>query len=244
VGTEFSGARDLLKSLGVVAVEEAHIPRLAKALQEVAGHVDGATFEGARHIDALASDLYEAIQGRLKAGDSADGVRKLLAAPVPLLKGDRIGQARLQDVAQVWIDDDPIRRRHVPGFDECWVIPKRFQHTYSELVGALRGILGPERVVRVSESPINVQFIPLESGTILLNYLRQEFPDRPLAEDIGLLILKGGGHAALPTDEAFQLAWARVRRTRVVRGRFEGASAIIACFDAQHPGGPALMVDS
>jgi hypothetical protein len=244
VPAEFSGARDLLKSLGVVALEEAHIPRLAKALQEIAGHVEGATFEEARHIDALASDLYEAIQRRLEAGESADGVGKLLDAPVPLLKGERIGQARLLDVAHLWIDDDPIRRRHIPGFTDGWVIPKRFQHTYPHLVAALRGILGPERVVRVSESPIDVRFTPLEVGTILLDYLRDEFPDRPLAEDLGLLILKGGGQAASPHDEAFRLAWGRVARTRVVRGRFEGASAVTACFDTQRDGGPALMVDS
>jgi hypothetical protein len=244
VKAEFSSARDLLKSLGVVTVEEAHIPRLAKALQEVAGYVGGATFEEARHIDALASDLYEAIQGRLEAGESADAVKKVLDAPVPLLKDERIGQASLKEVAQIWIDDDPIRRRHISGFTDCWVIPKRFQHTYSELVNALRGILGPGRVVRVSESPIDVRFTPLEDGTILLDYMRHEFPDRPLAEDLGLLILKGGGHAASPHDKAFRLAWGRVERTRVVRGRFEGASAVTACFDGQRDGGPALLVDS
>jgi hypothetical protein len=244
VKAELSGARDLLKSLGVVAVEEAHIPRLAKALQEVAGHVEGASFEEARHIDALTADLYEAIERRLEAGESTEGVSKLLDAPVPLLKGECIGQASLRDVAQLWIDDDPIRRRHIPGFTDSWVIPKRFQHTYPGLLAALRGILGPERVVRVSESPIDVQFTPLEGGTALLDYLRDAFPDHPLAEDLGLLILKGGGHAASPHDEAFSQAWGRVARTRVVRGRFEGASAVTACFDAQRDNGPALMVDS
>lgn len=244
VKAEFSSARDLLKSLGVVAVEEAHISRLAKALQEIAAYVEGATYEEARHIDALASDLYEAIERRLESGDSPDGVTKLLDAPVPLLKGERIGQASLPDVAQLWIDDDPIRRRHIPGYTDCWVIPKRFQHTYPQLLAALRGVLGSERVVRVSESPIDIQFTPLERGTALLDYLRDEFPDRPLAEDLGLLILKGGGHAASPHDAAFRLAWGRVARTRVVRGRFEGVSAVTACFDAQRDDGPALMVDS
>jgi hypothetical protein len=244
VRAEFSGARDLLKSFGVVAVEEAHIPRLAKALQELAGYVNGATFEESRQIDALASDLYEAIQGQLKAGESADGVRKLLDAPVPLLKGGRICQARLEDVAQLWIDDDPIRRRHIPGFTDCWVIPTRFQLTYPELVDTLRSMFGPERVMRVSESLIDVRFTPLEGGTILLNYLLKEFPDRPLAEHLGLLILKGCGYAASPHDEAFRLAWGRVELTRVVRGRFEGPGAVTACFDAQRAGGAALMVDS
>src|SRR5262249_30734787 len=135
-------------------------------------------------------------------------------------------------------------RRHIPEFSDCWVIPKRFQHTYPHLGAALRGTLGNERVARVSESPIDVRFTPLEDGTILLDHLRDAFAGRPLAEDLGLLILKGGGQAASPHDEAFRLAWGRVARTRVVRGRFEGASAVTACFDARRDGGPALLVSS
>jgi hypothetical protein len=222
-------ARELLRSLGVVAVEEATIPRLATALHQVAQHVAGATFDETRHIDALAADLYEAIQERLKGGEAAAGVATLLDAPVPLLKGEGIGQANLKDVAQVWVDDDPIRRRHIPEFADFWVIPKRFQNSYRELVDALREALGPERVVRVSESPIDVRFEPLEEGILFLDYLRNEFPAQPVAEDLGLLILKGGGQATSPHEEMFHLAWGRVMRTRVVRGRFDGASKVVAC---------------
>src|SRR5207248_2384213 len=173
VKPEFSGARELLKNLGVVTIEEARIPRLARALHEVAGQVTGASPEDLRHIDAIVSDLYEAIEARLKGGESPDAVKNLLDAPVPLLKGGQIGCASLREVSPVVIDDDPIQQRYIRRFHDFWVIPKRFQQTYDNLVTALRGFLGRERVVRVSEMPINVHFSPLERGIPLLEYLKQ-----------------------------------------------------------------------
>ena len=244
VKPEFSGARALLKAFGVVAIDEAHIPRLAKALHEVAKHIEEASEEDLRHIDAIASDLYEAIQGRLENEETADGVKKLLDAPVPLLRGERISRAKLGDVAQILIDDDPIRRRYIQGFPDAWVLPKRFQRTYDDLVAALRACLGQDRVACVSEMPIDVQFIPLEAGTPVLDYLRQAYPGRALAEDLALLILKGATEATSPHDAVFRQAWGRITRTRVIRGRFEDESSVRACYDGQHSGGPALLVAS
>jgi hypothetical protein len=127
---------------------------------------------------------------------------------------------------------------------DAWVIPNRFQHAHNELVAALRGLLGQDRVVRVSESPIDVQFTPLEGAVPVLEYLAHAYPGYSVAEDLGLLILKGGSQATSPQDRAFGRAWQRVTRSRIVRGRFEGASPVSACFDAQHPDGQALLVDS
>jgi hypothetical protein len=244
VTPEFSSAREMLRTLGVITVEEAPIPRLAKALHEIAGEVAGASCDELRHIDALASDLYEAIQLRLEAGEKPDAVKKLLDAPVPLHRGERVDCASLKDVAQVWVEDDPLRKRYISGWDQAWVIPRRFQNTYDELVNALREALGRERVSRVSEAPLNVQFSPLESGAPLLDFLRQAFPGARVAEDLGLLILKGGTQATSPHDEVFREAWGRLSRTQVIRGTFEGVAAVKACYDAQHTGGPALFVES
>lgn len=242
VTPEFSAARAVLRTLGVITIEEAPIPRLVKALHEIAEQVKEAGFEDLRQINALASDLYEAIQLRLKCGEQPHMIKKLLDAPVPLLRGERIGCVGLQEVAQVWVQDDLLRRRYISGWEDAWVIPSRFQNTYDELVSALRELLGRERVPRVSEAPFSFQFVPLESGTPLLDFLRQAFPIRRVAEDLGLLILKGGTQASSPHDEVFRQAWGRVARTRVIRGTFEGASPIRACFDAQHEGGPTLLV--
>lgn len=244
VTPELSAARDMLRTLGVITVEEARIPRLIEALQEIAGQVAGASFEELRQLVALASDLYEAIQARLKAGEQPDGLKKLLDAPVPLLQGERIACISLRNLDQIWDEDDPLRKRHILGWDGAWVIPKRFQSTYDELVKSLRELLGRERVRRVSEAPLNVRFAPLERGTGLLDFLRQAWANRSVAEDLGLLILKGGTPATSPHDHVFRQVWGRVSRTRVIRGAFEDGSLVRSCFDAQYAGGPALLVSS
>ncbi|AWM40163.1 hypothetical protein GobsT_13990 [Gemmata obscuriglobus] len=244
VKPEFGDARGLLRALGIVSLEEASIARLAMALHEVAEHIPKAGSDERRHIEALASDLYEAIDRRLKGTEQAGAVKALLGAPVPLLRGDELTSAKLNETDRVLIDDDSIRRRHVAGFREAWVLPRRFQHTYRELVNALRTLLGSTRVARVSELPIDVPFNPLAHGVPLVDYLRDTVPERLVAEDLALLILKGATQATLPTDEAFRAAWRLFSRTSLIRGRFEGTMSERACFDAQRAGGPALLVDS
>lgn len=244
VKTEFSGARRLLHKLGVVTLEEAPIPRLVMALHELARRVEGAEPEALRHIEALAADLYEAVQTRLKAGDPSEGLKQMLDAPVPLLRDKQIGCANLKELDRVLIDDDALRRRYIRGFDHSWGIPKRFHQTYNELVAGLRELLGMDKVIRVSECVIDVQFHPFEDGPLLLEYIRQTYPSRSLAEDIGLLIVKGGTRATSPHEDTFRQAWGRIARTRVSRGTFEGTPPPRACFDAQRAGGPTLMVDS
>src|SRR5205823_1332660 len=69
-------------------------------------------------------------------------------------------------------------------------------------------------------------------------------PERPVAEDLALLILKGATQATSPNDEAFRAAWRRFSRTILLRGRFEGAMPERACFDVRRAGGPPLLVDS
>jgi hypothetical protein len=244
VRAEFSVAREFLKTLGVVTLDEAGVPRLVHALHELADRVKEAESEVLRHISALAHDLYEAIQVRLKGGEPADALKKILDHPVPLLRGEKITCANLKEIECVYIDDDTIRRWYIDDFDECWVIPKRSHQTYNDLIDALRHLLGAQKVIRVSECEINVQFNPLEQGVLLLDYVRNKYPGRPLAEEIALLIVKGGTQATSPHEDMFRQAWGRIRRTRVIRGTFEGNSSHRACFDAQHSDGPALLVGS
>ena len=244
VKAEFSRARQLLTSFGVATIEDASITRLVHALQELGKHVAQADSESLRHIAALAADLYEAIQGRLKDGYSSSWLKNILDAPVPLLRDGRIQCADLKGVDRVFIDDNSIRRLRIRGFADAWVLPKRFDETYNELVDGLRDILGTENVVRVSECPIDVDFDPLEQAALLLEYLRAEYQGHQLEEDIGLLIVKGGAQFTSPNKDTFRQAWTRIVRTRLIRGTFRGIAPPRACFDAQHDDGPTLMVES
>ena len=241
---EFSSARRLLGALGVLSIEEAAVPRLLSALRHLASHVPEATPESLRHIEAIAADVYEAVEIRLKGGETTEGLKGLLEFPVPLLHENRITAVAITTIDRLVVDDDPVRRQHLGGFSGSWVLPTRFGQTYSALVEALRTLMGHEKVVRVSECAIDIQFLPLDGGCHVLDYLRLQCPGRPLAEEIALLIVKGGTQAASPYDPAFTDSWRRITQSRIVRGKFEGSANLKACFDAQYAGGPVLMVDS
>jgi hypothetical protein len=243
VKPEFSAARRLLSKIGVQTLEEASLPRLVVALHELSNRLTNAEPEDLRHIRALATDLYEAIQTRLKAGESPEGIKTLTNAPVPLIRNEKIVAGELMSIEQLFIDDDVIRRRYIRGFEDCYVIPKGIRQSYNEIVEALRDMLGAERVVRVSECEIDVQFEPFEQGTLLLDYIKANYRSQPVAEEIGLLIVNGGIQFTSPHEETFRQTWRQFTQTRVVRGELMGGSQR-ACFDAQHNGGPVLMVDS
>jgi hypothetical protein len=76
----------------------------------------------------------------------------------------------------------------------------------SELVEALRALLGTDKVLRISERPITLRFDPLEVGTPLLNFIRHKYPGRAIAEEMALLIVKGGNQATSPHETAFRQA--------------------------------------
>jgi hypothetical protein len=244
VRAEFGSARKLFRAIDVLALEEAPVPRLVSALRHLAGQMPLATPESLRHIEAIAADLYEAIESRLQAGESADGLRPLVDGPVPLLRQDKIGCAALTSIDRLVIDDNPVRRRHLTGLDDAWVLPKRFQESYRQLAPALRSLIGDEKVVRVSECAIEVHFRPLGESLSVLDYLRDQFPGRGLAEEVALLIVKGGTQATSPYDPTFRESWLWIAKIRISRGEFGCDPSVRACFDAQHGDGPSLMVDS
>jgi len=244
VNAALSPSRELLNAIGVVSLEEAGIPRLVHALQDLAESRDKGAPEALRHFNALVHDVYEAIQVRLKAQDAPDALKGILDRPVPLLRGEQIAFIGLKDIDRLYVDDDPVRRRFIEGFDTTWVIPKRSHETYNDLIQSLRAILGSDRVLRVSECAINIRFAPIERSTLLLDYVRHQYPSRPLAEEMALLIVKGGTQGTSPREETFRRAWGRIGRTRVVRGTFGEGSPHESCFDGQHPDGPALLVDA
>ena len=244
IRAEFTAARELLNILGVVTLDEASIARLMNALHELAERREQKEQEALRHFNALVHDLYEAIQVKMKAQPDSDALKPILDHPVPLLRGEQIVCVNLNDIARLYVDDDPVRRRFIDGFEECWVIPKRSHQSYDNLIQCLRDVLGQDKLIRVSECPINVQFTPLERGTLLLGYLRDQYPGRPLEEEIALLIIKGGNQATSPNEEMFRRTWRRIARTNVIRGTFGASSPYQSCFDAQHADGPALLVNA
>lgn len=242
VKAELIASRELLSTLGVMALEEAEIPRLSQALQELAEHKERVKPEELRHYVALVHDLYEAIQVRLKEHGGADTLKEILARPIPLFQGTQIACARLSDIVCLYVDDDPVRRRFLTGLDKAWVLPKPSQATYNEIIQALQTLLGAGRVLRVSECAIELPFVPLESHTPLLDYIRRQYPASSITEEVALLIVNGGNRATSPHQNAFRQAWSQIKQTYVVRGTFGEGSLYQSCYDARHKDGPTLLV--
>ena len=128
-------ARELLNILGVVTLDEAGIPRLVYALHALAERKEQGEPEALRHFNALVHDLYEALQVKLKAQPSPDALKPLLDRPVPLLRGEQIACINLKDIPRLYVEDDPVRRRFIDGFEECSVsseaIPPVLQRPHS-----------------------------------------------------------------------------------------------------------------
>lgn len=245
VKAEFSGARELLARLGIVTLDDADVPRLVRGLHELAPQIASTKTEALRHVSALAHDLYEAIQVRLKNGTSEESLRSMADQPVPLLRDDEIRAVDLKELDALYVDDDSIRRRYIGGFASFAVLPKRSHQTYNELIDALRHVLGEDKVRRVSEQPIDVRFTGLEQGVSILDCVKTHYPARPVAVDLALLIVKGGAQSMSPQEATFRQAWARVREARLVRGTFAAADmGVTSCYDSQHSGGAALLVAS
>ena len=190
----------------------------------------------------MVHDLYEGLQSRLPREGAHLALEPLLTKPVPLLRGDRIAYAMLKDALPIYVDDDPVRRMFIDDLDQCYVLPKRSTQSYSELVPALEGLLGNDSIRRVSESPVDIDFEPAGQGVRLLEMVREAFPTDDVAEDMGLLIVKGGAQATSPHEERFRRYWNDIARTRVIGGAFRAGMLHASCFDAQYEGGPALLV--
>jgi hypothetical protein len=244
VRSTFARAKQLLHSIGVTSIEEARVPRLIHALHALAERCATASPEDRRHMASIVTDLYEAIQQRLATSQSSAELKPLFAKPIPLERDGTIAAADIKQIEKVYVDDDPIRRRFINGLSEIYIIPKRFDETYRGLIRAFRDHVGDEAVVRISECPISLSFEAMEAPVVLLDYLRAQFPERSLAEEIAIVMVKGGTRATSPYDDAFGRAWQTVRKTSVVRGSFGSAAVVRACYDTQYRGGPALLVDS
>ena len=244
VPADLSASRDTLSRLGVISLEEATISRLCGTLHDLAKQAAHVRPETLRHFNALVHDLYEAIQTRLRAKDPSESLEAIRHDAVPLLRGDVIECTALNEVSCLYVDDDPVRRRFLDGLDGAWFLPNRSQQSYSDLIDALRALLGTDRIRKVSECPLALGFAPIDAGTALLEFLRRKHPERSIEEDLALLILKGGNQVSSPHEPVFQRAWSEVRKARVVRGTFGEGAKHRACYDNRHEGGAALLVDA
>ena len=93
--------------------------------------------------------------------------------------------AKLQEASVLYLNDDPIRARLIPDFDNGLVLPIPPREASRAIVEALRSLLGTERVARTSEAPIETGFVRDASlwPEELVEFLDREFPKREVVSD-------------------------------------------------------------
>ncbi len=248
VEAPYNVSQRILSALGIHSPADAPVPRIIAELQTAAAQLAGLDISRRRPIRTLVRQMYGWLQERCQQNpDAREELQLLFKAPVPLLKDDILVQVDLNEPGTLVLEDDAERARHVSGHAEAYILPLRSGRTFKALIDGLRQILGEGRVLLTSEMPLNVDFVPDvdRPETRLLEFLENEFRGRgiDIVTDVGVLIAFGRSVPMDPKKDQFKETWDRLRRTRLIRGRFRGDNKESAVFDAQAEGGPALYVD-
>lgn len=241
VPSEFSQSKSLLTKIGILTLDESSSAQLIRALHAIAAQLPECGQDELRYAAALATDVCELLDRRLKEDASRIGFAKILTAPVPLEHAGQIVARKLEDVDCIYVNDDAIRADHVDLPEDRYMIPSRFDKRYSSLIGSLASLLGEDKITRVSKQKMALRFEQVSKSERLIDFLQRQFVGKQIVEDIALLIAQGGGRPLDPRGQRFEQRWIRFRTTNVAFGSFEDGD-IQACFDTTADGGPTLMV--
>lgn len=245
---EFNQSHKLVSALGVHSPDEAPIERIASELHQAAERVaeDGSTKPA---LKMLVQTLYEWLQNRCEPhkGESTDSdLLCLLERPVPLMHGDRCESVDLNDRHQVYLNDDPQRAPHIAGFASGYALPHSAKSRFKALFVGLQLLLGHDRVRRVSEEPIELDF-PVNStipGGHLLELIKQSLGKEPSDIELQIAALIAYGRSEHPMDpakQAFRDHWTRIQNCYVEFVRFSGSGVEDqALFDTRAPTGPTI----
>jgi hypothetical protein len=114
----------LLEKIGVSPLEAADVGDLVRALHYVAGRLTHLSTDDLPDAKVLAKDIYRDIQNRLSEDEGTDRFDTIVDHPVPLLRDD-LEAVDLTQIDTLFLNDDPVRARFVPGLEKAPKIPTR-----------------------------------------------------------------------------------------------------------------------
>ncbi len=252
VPEEFTQSHAITTALGVHSPDDAPTKRIILELHRVAEQLptDGSTEQVTR---MLVQTLYEWLHNRCeykKSENFHSELAYLLEHPVPLMKGDRVESVDLNGGACVYLNDDLQRSPHITAFATGYALPLSAKSSFKALFVGLQHLLGSERVRRVSQEPISLDFskdIEFREGQ-LLELIGESLGTNPGVIELQLAALITYGrpeHPMDPSKQAFGEHWGRVRNCRVVFGRFAATGAADqALYDALASSTPTLFIAS
>ena len=246
---KFNQSRTLIAALGVHSPDDAPIGRISLELHRVAERVStGGSAEQATKV--LVQTLYEWLQHRCEhheGNDARQYLACLLERPLPLMKGDRCESVDLKEGgSRVYLNDDPQRSPHIAAFAKGYGLPLSAKSSFKALFDGLQLLLGPDRVRRVSDEPIELGFREdvAISGGQLLEVIEQSLGAGAGSIELEFASLIAYGrseHPMDPTKQAFSDHWTRMGKCRVMFGSFSASgTAHQALFDARALTGPTL----
>ena len=237
-------ARALLELCGASDIADASPTRLIAELHRIGRSLREPVAASRRALQSLTHLLYGCLQRKCESGDG-QAIGPILDGSVPLLQSEELVPAELQEASVLYLNDDPIRARLIPDFDNGLVLPIAPREASRAIVEALRSLLGTERVVRTSEAPIETGFV--RDATLraeeLVEFLDREFSERDVVSDLCVLCAYGREIRLLdPTEDTFRRNWQTLRNTRVQFGTFSPGLGRRYAFDADHSEGPVLQI--
>ena len=248
---EFNRSHTFTTALGVHSPDNAPVERLALELHRAAERLPAGDWSEEPATRMLVQTLYEWLHEYCEnheAGNAPPNLACLLERPVPLMKGQRVESVDLKGGSCLYLNDDPQRSPHVAGFASGYALPLSAKSGFRALFDCLQHLLGAERVRRVSQEPIDLDFSENSEmpGGRLLDLIEQSFGTSPGDMELELAALIAYGRSEQPMDpakQAFRDHWNRIRDCRVVFGRFSaGGPANEALFDSRASAGPTLYV--
>lgn len=215
----YAGAAPLLTALEIYTPSDAPAPRLVAGLHQIAALPQTILREHRRAALALTTELYDELQRHARTG--AD-LSVLLDAPIPLLERDELKAVDPAGLERLYIDDDPVRARFVVGFEGALRLPT--PRDARALVGALRRVLGAERVLLTSEAPTDVRFTPAPDRPErpFLEFLEEQLPDVQIRRELAAVLAYGGREDADPEKDAFLSRWREFESLRLAFGKLAG----------------------
>ena len=199
----------------------------------------------------LIQALYEWLHERCESLENVNvspNLACLLEHPVPLMKEERVTKVDLKEGSCIYLNDDPQRSPHIAGFTIGYTLPLSAKSRFRALFDGLRHLLGADRVRRVSQEPIDLDFLknPDVSGGRLLDLIEQSMgmSHGDIEQELAALIAYGRSEQPMdPSKQAFRDHWSRFRDCLVTFGEFPtDGPANEALFDDRALEGPTLYV--
>lgn len=252
ISDEFNRSHNVTAALGVHSPDDAPAKRIILELHQVAERLstDGSTKQATR---MLVQTLFEWLQNHFEnceIGAIHTDLSCLIDRPVPLMRADTVMSVDLKGEARIFLNDDSQRSPHIAAFASSYALPFSAKSSFKALFDGLQHLLGTDRVRRVSQEPINLDFSDdfRFPGGQLLELIAQSLGTSPGGIELqlaGLIAYGRSEHPMDPSKQAFSDHWRRIQNCRVVFGRFsEIGTPDRALYDARASSGPTLFVDS